>query len=173
MDKFIIRQSQKWGVVVRKLDIDINFEKRLIPIEKCGIFLKNSVDLDKTTIDYHKLIEAVQPIIMKEFKIDISKLSCVRKILIHYCDGGDVNLKEHIDDSLITVNFCVSDEYNGNELVFVNSEKIPTTNIYIPKFGNYPIHQQKNWVYIHWGHHKHKTNTLTSGERHSVILWFK
>ena len=29
------------------------------------------------------------------------------------------------------------------------------------------------WALIHWGDHQHQTLTIESGERWSVIMWFK
>ena len=63
-----------------------------------------------------------------------------------------------MDDSTYTVNFCLKNQAEGNEVVFNEVVVID------------PI---EDYALVHSGKIPHSTNDLKEGERVNIVLWFK
>ena len=71
---------------------------------------------------------------------------------------GHKGLSLHTDDSIYTVNFCLLNSAQGNEVVFNEMTTIEAV---------------EDYTLIHSGNVPHYTNELVSGERVNIVLWFK
>ena len=71
------------------------------------------------------------------------------------------DLKLHIDDSLYTINMCIENSAEGNEIIF----KVLGKNVIVPI--------KEDFMVIHFGDVPHYTKKLESGKRTNIVMWFK
>lgn len=71
---------------------------------------------------------------------------------------GHKGLSLHKDDSQYTVNFCLSNKSEGNEVIFLSTIQ---------------VEMLEDYACIHPGGIPHQTEELKSGERANIILWYK
>jgi hypothetical protein len=79
---------------------------------------------------------------------------------IHY-NNSQKSLALHKDDSLYTINMCLQNSSENNEVVFeINNKQIP-------------VDMKEDMMLIHLGSMPHSTNSITDGSRTNIIMWFK
>jgi hypothetical protein len=91
---------------------------------------------------------------------------------IIYNKDNEQKLKQHIDDSLYTINMCIKKkDVEGSDIVFDGIIPNCYNSVYTRK--NIFVPCKEDYMIIHLGNHSHQTNELISGERVNIILWFK
>lgn len=76
------------------------------------------------------------------------------------------HLVAHTDDSEVTLNMCISDEFDGGELQFKGLRGTSDENMLQ---GQYKHELGK--ALLHSGRHLHAVTRVTSGERYVLIMW--
>jgi len=66
----------------------------------------------------------------------------------------------HVDDSDITINFCLGSSFTGSQLRFMNNDK-----------EIFEYQQVSGQDIIHLGNYKHEVLPIMSGTRFCLILW--
>ncbi|KAK7390904.1 hypothetical protein VNO78_19094 [Psophocarpus tetragonolobus] len=100
-----------------------------------------------------------------------SSLDSHHGYIVEYGINRDVELGFHVDDSEVSLNICLGNEFSGGELFFrgvrcdehVNSETQPGE---IFDYSHVPGH-----AILHPGRHRHGARPTTSGNRMNLILW--
>lgn len=80
---------------------------------------------------------------------------------IYYDKFHNKKLDIHTDDSLYTMNLCLKNTAEDNEIVFDLGNKYITMPI------------KEDYMLIHLGNTPHFTNEISTGERINIIMWFK
>jgi len=81
-----------------------------------------------------------------------------------YVDEDGNLTSSHYDDSDITVNFCMGENFTGSSLGFFGEKQNNNpTCVVIP--------QKPGTDLIHLGENKHEVYAITSGRRYNIILW--
>jgi len=80
----------------------------------------------------------------------------------------DVQLKEHSDASVITINVNLNlpgeeTEYDGPQLLFLDDSDQPSQR--------HELEFQPGMVVLHRGLHRHQALPIQKGERHQLIIW--
>ena len=83
--------------------------------------------------------------------------------------GGDVELKEHSDASVVTININLNlpgdeeeeEDYEGSSLVFVDEDSGNRTS----------LQMEPGMAVIHRGLHRHQALPIQIGQRHQLIIW--
>ena len=91
--------------------------------------------------------------------------------VVRYGDMFDKNLAFHVDDSLITINLCLNEDFSGSELVFqgvrcpthINTDSVDEEEIVIT--------HKKGFAVIHYGKNRHYVNPIADGKRYGLIIW--
>ncbi|XP_030476410.1 2-oxoglutarate and iron-dependent oxygenase domain-containing protein CP2-like isoform X2 [Syzygium oleosum] len=91
--------------------------------------------------------------------------------VVEYGMDRDVELGFHVDDSEVTLNVCLGEQFLGGELFFrgvrcdkhVNSETQPEESF---DYDHLPGH-----AVLHRGRHRHGARATTSGHRANLIMW--
>ena len=99
------------------------------------------------------------------------KIDGIHSYIVRYGDNYDRNLGFHVDDSLITINFCLKNDSKGSELCF-SVIRCPQ-HIDTPSMDNEEkiITHEKGFAVIHDGKNRHHINDIYSGERYNLIIW--
>lgn len=74
------------------------------------------------------------------------------------------NLPLHIDDSLITINMCLSNNSHFGNVVFCDNNNLNEIALY---------KSSENYLVIHRGNQPHYVTNIRFGERISIIIWVK
>jgi hypothetical protein len=91
--------------------------------------------------------------------------------IVRYSKYEDVNLERHVDDSFVTANICLNENFLGSELVF-NGVRCP-----IHLDSSFQINEelsithQKAILILHDGKNRHYVNSIREGKRYSLIIW--
>jgi len=151
--------------------LDNEWKEKIKKATPNGIMLKNSLDISKCGIDYSKILDVSKPFVEKYYELDIDTLQVTRVVLINYSEFGDKKLNIHMDDSLITINYCLETTAEGNEVVFQGKKNMPNRKYKGFHSPLLEIAPENNNIYIHYGNHPHYTKNLLSGYRYSIIIW--
>lgn len=95
--------------------------------------------------------------------------------MICYNLHEDTQLADHKDISDITLNLCLGKEFTGSEVHFYGMQPsvlrstLPNTHLTQHKKMN--VTHKPGWALLHYGHHTHGTEKLTSGSRSNVVVW--
>lgn len=82
---------------------------------------------------------------------------------IHYALEGDVQLKEHRDQSVVTlnINLDTNADFESSGLYFVDEHDK----------SHHPLAFTPGMAIIHKGAHRHAALPITAGERNNLIIW--
>lgn len=131
-----------------------------------------------------EILGSLSDIVARDFGLDVGKLELFTVFAISYALEGYSNshLEKHTDDSLLTLNMCLHSESKGAAVRFEGMPPVSGTN----NTKKDDIDRRENedpewidvdipakWILLHWGQHTHQTLSIESGERWSVIMWFK
>jgi len=88
--------------------------------------------------------------------------------IVQYKMGKDISLDMHTDDSEVTLNVNISDDFEGAPLHFCGffgqTDQRRHSLTYIHKKGK---------AIIHAGRHRHGAAEITAGERYNLIVWLR
>lgn len=129
-----------------------------------------------------EILHALSGVVQREFGLDVKALNLFTVFAISYANEGYSNshLETHTDDSLLTLNMCLHSESTGAAVRF---EGMPPdcgaidgtgdSTVAGDRMGGIDVDIPARWILLHWGQHTHQTLPIESGERWSVIMWFK
>merc|ERR1719493_95920 len=89
----------------------------------------------------------------------------------------DVDLKEHRDSSIATLNVCLGyDNFTGGNLLFRADEKNPMcqchcSHAYDSSKGEGIVAMRPGLSILHKGQHRHGALPITGGRRANLIVW--
>lgn len=91
--------------------------------------------------------------------------------VVRYGNSKDKNLDFHVDDSLVTMNLCLNEQFLGSDLMF-HGIRCPI-HIDTPSLHNEEvvINHQKGFTVMHEGKNRHYVNSITDGNRYGLIIW--
>lgn len=95
----------------------------------------------------------------------------IHSYVVRYGNTRDKNLDFHVDDSLVTMNLCLNEQFIGSELVF-NGVRCPI-HIDSPYQDTEKIivNHQKGFAVLHDGKNRHYVNSILDGTRYGLIVW--
>jgi len=81
----------------------------------------------------------------------------------------------HVDDSEVTLNVCLSDDFRGGGLRFhgLRSPDKTTIAYELPHPREFDYTHRLGRAVMHLGNHFHEVLDVTSGERHVLIMWLR
>lgn len=91
--------------------------------------------------------------------------------LVDYSDETDPDLSFHADDSEVTVNLCLGDEFRGAELVMMGLRCRAHLQTGLRAEEELRIVHEVGHAVIHAGLHRHRVDPIRSGRRRNLILW--
>ncbi|CAH8383002.1 unnamed protein product [Eruca vesicaria subsp. sativa] len=88
---------------------------------------------------------------------------------IEYGKYRDTDVGFHVDDSEVTLNVCLGNQFTGAELYFrgVRCDNHVTSEIK----ENYDYSQVSGQAVLHHGRHRHGARAITSGRLVNLIMW--
>jgi len=91
--------------------------------------------------------------------------------LAEYGSEADEDLGFHVDDSAVTLNLCLSEDFSGSELYFhgVRCDEHRQTRPSPDESFEY-VHEPGVAV-LHAGRHRHGVHPILRGQRRNLILW--
>ena len=113
------------------------------------------------------------PYIYEVFGIDLTKkCKLYTNFSVHYGKDFDKELKEHVDDSDITINICLKNNLNLTGLQFNST---PDTLFSCKHNKMIQIDIKEGDILIHSGKQPHEVikQNIIDGERVNLILWLK
>ncbi|RXG67592.1 2-oxoglutarate and iron-dependent oxygenase domain-containing protein 2 [Armadillidium vulgare] len=95
-----------------------------------------------------------------------SSLDSHRAFVVKYKVGEDIDLSYHYDNSEVTLNVSLNNDYIGGELFFGPMRYEDSTL----KFG---YEHKKGEGVLHRGQQMHGAFPITEGERYNLIIWMR
>mmetsp|Transcript_50815 Transcript_50815/g.91737 ORF Transcript_50815/g.91737 Transcript_50815/m.91737 type:complete len:477 (+) Transcript_50815:62-1492(+) len=91
------------------------------------------------------------------------------------CDGSNLPLPMHEDDSLVTVNICLVDQCEGGEVLFgpTYCNQHSALGQKVPAQALTPVRSKAGWAILHLGCQVHAARPLISGQRHNLVIWMR
>lgn len=90
-----------------------------------------------------------------------------RSFTVKYHADGDVELAYHYDDSEVTLNVCLGEQFEGGELLFGSMRDCTSQT------SRYPLRHNVGTGVLHRGHHMHEAVAVDSGVRLNLIMWLR
>mmetsp|Transcript_29732 Transcript_29732/g.41846 ORF Transcript_29732/g.41846 Transcript_29732/m.41846 type:complete len:197 (+) Transcript_29732:26-616(+) len=140
----------------------------------------SEIEIEKMGLQptFEKLIQTVVLPLTRDLFPDLKDLvydSCYG-FVVHHLFGEDANYDNwnyvdeegnvtslHVDDSDITLNYCIGKNFSGSLLKFYGEDKTTKQVVDCP--------QKPRSGYMHKGSNWHEVLPIESGERFNVILW--
>lgn len=91
--------------------------------------------------------------------------------LVDYSDETDPDLSFHADDSEVTVNLCLGDEFRGAELVMMGLRCRGHLQTGLRAEEELTIVHEVGHAILHAGLHRHRVDPIRGGRRRNLILW--
>jgi len=148
-----------------------NFEDSPFPKSRPNSMNNYGVILNNIGMEpiFDKLLEIIKPLTAILYPSwGGNSIDHHHTFIVQYKMGKDLSLDMHTDDSEVTLNVNISDEFEGAPLNFCgffgkkDQRKHSLTYIH-----------QKGKAIIHAGRHRHGAAEITDGERYNLIVWFK
>jgi len=92
--------------------------------------------------------------------------------IVQYGVGMDTSLGVHDDNSEVTVNVALSDDYSGAELALYHRARLDHPQL-VDKSGGYHHRVSPGTMLLHPGALLHEVLPLTAGERSGFIIWLR
>jgi predicted 2-oxoglutarate/Fe(II)-dependent dioxygenase YbiX len=148
-----------------------NFEDSPFPKSRPNSMNNYGVILNDIGMEpvFDKLLEIIKPltaILYPQYAGD--SVDHHHSFIVQYKMGKDLSLDMHTDDSEVTLNVNISDEFEGAPLNFcgffgqTDQRRHQLTYIH-----------QKGKAILHAGRHRHGAAEITSGERYNLIIWLR
>ena len=91
--------------------------------------------------------------------------------LAEYGLGADQELGYHVDDSVVTLNICLGDDFSGAELYFRGMRCDAHRQTEATPSENFELEHVPGTAVLHAGRHRHGVNPIRRGSRRNLILW--
>jgi hypothetical protein len=98
-------------------------------------------------------------------------LTAEHGFLAEYGADADEELGYHVDDSVVTLNLCLGEDFSGTELYFrgVRCDEHRQTP-WSPSEA-FELEHEPGQAILHAGRHRHGVHPLRRGRRRNLILW--
>ena len=93
--------------------------------------------------------------------------------LAEYGAEADDALGFHVDDSAVTLNLCLGDEWYGAELYFRGLRCDAHRQTATDPSEDFEIEHEIGQAILHAGRHRHGVHPLRRGRRRNLILWMQ
>lgn len=110
----------------------------------------------------------LQPLIAVLFPSEGSELDGHHSFIVRYKNGEDTHLDVHHDDSDVTFNVCLTQNFTGAGLVLCGRKDAADHRIH-----RHTYHHKLGRAILHLGRHRHGADDIISGERLNLIVWNK
>ena len=91
--------------------------------------------------------------------------------IVRYSESGDNDLDFHVDDSLITFNVCLNDNFEGSDIIFEGPRCPKHLDSYSDTKEIFKIKHRKGFAIVHDGKNRHRVEKILAGERINLIIW--
>ena len=91
--------------------------------------------------------------------------------LAEYERGGDEDLGFHVDDSAMTLNLCLGEDFSGSELYFEGLRCDVHRQTWATPGETFEYRHEPGVAILHAGRHRHGVLPLRRGKRRNLILW--
>lgn len=144
-------------------------EEKNIPIHRPNSMNKYGVVLNE--IGMRPLITSFQqkylwPVAKRLFPIHASQFDDHHSFIVRYQAGEDLGLDMHTDDSDVTFNVCLGENFTGSTLSFCGmfgaSNHRKFTHVYHHEIGR---------AILHLGSRRHGADDIDTGRRANLIVW--
>lgn len=118
------------------------------------------------------LLARLQPLLARLYlHFGGGHLDAHHSYLVEYGRDLDESLAWHADDSEVTLNLCLGEEFSGAELTFLGlrcREHMQTR----PTAGEiHSVEHEPGTLILHAGLHRHRVEPIVSGIRRNLIVW--
>eukprot|EP00927_Polykrikos_kofoidii_P027614 TRINITY_DN24226_c0_g1_i1.p1 TRINITY_DN24226_c0_g1~~TRINITY_DN24226_c0_g1_i1.p1 ORF type:complete len:500 (+),score=52.44 TRINITY_DN24226_c0_g1_i1:55-1554(+) len=110
--------------------------------------------------------EIIQPLAAVLFPTEGSELEGHHAFTIRYKGGEDTHLDVHTDDSDVTFNVNIFDDYAGCPLVFCGLSGAPDHRRFRTAYQH-----KLGYAVMHSGRHRHGAEDIEIGERMNLVIW--
>ena len=93
--------------------------------------------------------------------------------LVDYSSRTDEELGFHVDDSEVTVNVCLGDDFHGAELVMLGLRCGLHLQSGVSADEELEIVHETGCAIVHAGTHRHRVDPIRSGRRRNLIVWLR
>ncbi|KAG2315859.1 hypothetical protein Bca4012_066707 [Brassica carinata] len=120
-----------------------------------------------------KLMESFIRPITKVFFSDVggATLDSHHGFVVEYGKDRDLDLGFHVDDSEVTLNVCLGNQFVGGELFFRGTRCEKHVNTTTKPDEIYDYSHVPGQAVLHRGRHRHGARATTSGHRVNMLLW--
>eukprot|EP00928_Gymnodinium_smaydae_P012470 TRINITY_DN14517_c0_g1_i1.p1 TRINITY_DN14517_c0_g1~~TRINITY_DN14517_c0_g1_i1.p1 ORF type:complete len:268 (-),score=26.66 TRINITY_DN14517_c0_g1_i1:562-1365(-) len=137
---------------------------------------KYSTDVSDTPFPHHCVLDALRNTLLRDFQLVPESLYLHAAFFIHYGEDLNTSLRRHVDNSLLTINLCLStSRLCGCRIKFYggrNLNKLQNESFYSPG-SSVCVDVPPECVLLHFGDHEHETTPWQAGDRSTLIMWFK
>ncbi|KAL7541445.1 hypothetical protein ACHAWF_006932 [Thalassiosira exigua] len=100
------------------------------------------------------------------FPVHASRFDGHHSFIVRYRAGEDLGLDMHTDDSDVTFNVCLGEEFAGATLSFCGMFGAPDHRRHVHTY-----HHEVGRAVLHLGSRRHGADDITSGRRSNLIVW--
>ncbi|KAL1221637.1 2-oxoglutarate and iron-dependent oxygenase domain-containing protein CP2 [Cardamine amara subsp. amara] len=120
-----------------------------------------------------KLMEGFIRPVSKVFFNDVggATLDSHHGFVVEYGQDRDVDLGFHVDDSEVTLNVCLGNQFVGGELFFRGTRCEKHVNTGTKSHEIFDFSHRPGQAVLHRGRHRHGARATTSGHRVNMLLW--
>lgn len=98
-------------------------------------------------------------------------LTAEHGFLAEYGNDADESLGYHVDDSVVTLNVCLGEEFSGTELYFRGVRCDEHRQAPWSPSEAFELEHEPGQAILHAGRHRHGVHPLRRGRRRNLILW--
>jgi hypothetical protein len=91
--------------------------------------------------------------------------------LAEYGSETDEDLGFHVDDSAVTLNLCLSEDFSGSELYFHGVRCDEHRQVLPSPDESFEYAHEPGIAVLHAGRHRHGVHPILRGRRRNLILW--
>lgn len=93
--------------------------------------------------------------------------------LVQYGREFDEDLGFHVDDSEVTMNLCLGDDFSGAELVMLGERCDAHRQTPVEPGETFEIQHEPGALVLHSGCHRHRVDPIRRGVRRNLIAWLR
>lgn len=93
--------------------------------------------------------------------------------IVEYRTDRTQHLDFHVDDSEVTLNVCLGEQFSGGDLFFRGVRCVKHVNVGSESEENFDYSQVPGRAIMYRGRHRHGALSTTSGRRVNLVLWCK
>ena len=93
--------------------------------------------------------------------------------IAEYGRDGDESLGYHVDDSAVTLNVCLGDDFSGTEIYFRGLRCDEHRQTPATPSETFELEHEVGTALLHAGRHRHGVHPIRRGRRRNLILWLQ